>query len=567
MHSHSVTGVLGEASQRVRHGDISKCGSVGGGGVGVDELEVESCSFGVGAGHIGGGGGDVDHRNRRSGASHSGREGPRNDRAIAILAAAIFAQGEGVACLGIQIVPGLAVSFERFAPSDIIRIIIGSFYQCALVPSTFLGSPGNSCAVAGEVAGGKTCRSGASYSSGEAHGVGEHAISAATAVVLHSDLVCCFGSEASECIRILGDFHILLCNKSIGRIANLPSIAIAGPTDVGSVGRHVGNGNACRFGAGGNVVDAHVVDVQVVVGVGYGGFAVEGNGDVLAGIAAQVDGNEFASGSGSDVVIDIFRASIVPLAQGGPCFTTIGRDKNGETVVGASGCGSTQCAAKGGQCQIEGKLDVVFHKYGRGDQPVIATGAIDVDTGVAIKHAIACAKRPAISYSANSSSSIWVQQAVVHAPAARNVGVSESLVNRDTEHGLKAHVLPAAHVAAAHALHSVLVSCARGETGQVGRGGSGVGQVSCPIRSRTTFVLHVVGAAAAGPGEGGAVGGHVGNLKGCRLVAHRAATGCDNHLNVRAVGRFSPRRSAGSVGIVVVLAVTGHGSSRSRALP
>ena len=173
--------------------------------------------------------------------------------------------------------------------------------------------------------------------------------------------------------------------------------------------------------------------MQVVVAASSSGFTIEGNGDALPGIAAQVDGNRLAGSRTGDFVIDILGAFVVPLAQDSPGGSAIGGNQHDKLVVSLlSGVNSLQCTRILGQSQIEGELHIVLHRKGRSDQPVIAVGAIDVNSGMVVEHAVGGAEVPtASSGSQRCAAHHSAQQTGVSSPAVRNGCGGKTLIHRD----------------------------------------------------------------------------------------------------------------------------------------
>ena len=112
--------------------------------------------------------------------------------------------------------------------------------------------------------------------------------------------------------------------------------------------------------------------MQVVVAARNGGLSIEGHTDGLAGIGTQVDILRNVGEAGQRRKVDI--------AGGGPCLTVVGGDENQELVVGniAIGHGS---AAIFGESSIEGQHGAggLREVNRRGDEPVLAAGAVNID--------------------------------------------------------------------------------------------------------------------------------------------------------------------------------------------
>ena len=77
--------------------------------------------------------------------------------------------------------------------------------------------------------------------------------------------------------------------------------------------------------------------MKVVVGVARRGLAIESDGDILAGIAAQINGHVLAVNRTRDVVINILGTRIVPLAENLPCTPTVCGNQHNELVIGTIG--------------------------------------------------------------------------------------------------------------------------------------------------------------------------------------------------------------------------------------
>ena len=126
--------------------------------------------------------------------------------------------------------------------------------------------------VVGDVGRSQAGRSVAGHLGGEAHLVAPRALVGFVAVGAHLGGVRRYASEASEGVgtfcRIHEDEVVFVTVE-----ANLPlglSFGARGPGEVDRVAGHIGIGQARGLGARRNVVDAHIVDVQVVVAVSIG---------------------------------------------------------------------------------------------------------------------------------------------------------------------------------------------------------------------------------------------------------------------------------------------------------
>ena len=185
---------------------------------------------------------------------------------------------------------------------------------------------------------------------------------------------------------------------AIGLVAHFPMVLVGRSIpseDDGTFGdvRHMEVGG---FLAGGDIIDAHIIYMQVVVAiVCYLTLTIEGNHEVGALISGKVDGNIFPRGK--NVIIHVGRARVVPFAEDGPGAAIVGRGQDDESVVRLlSRNGGLQGAIVLGQSQFEGELAVVLHGHYRCEQPIIDNIAPNVDSGMVIKHAIGGTESPTL---------------------------------------------------------------------------------------------------------------------------------------------------------------------------
>ena len=90
--------------------------------------------------------------------------------------------------------------------------------------------------------------------------------------------------------------------------------------------RSRGDPNRLPSASGNGSAHYYIVNMQVVVGIACGGFAVEGDAHRLASIAAQINADRLARGGVVDVVVNVFRTAVVPLAQDAPMGLVVGGD-------------------------------------------------------------------------------------------------------------------------------------------------------------------------------------------------------------------------------------------------
>ena len=140
----------------------------------------------------------------------------------------------------------------------------------------------------------------------------------------------------------------------------------------------------------------HVVDVQVVVGVVLGRLAVEGEAYLKAFISifSQVDAHLFASGGVSDVVVDIFRIRVVPLAQDIPSLTVVDGSQHDESVICAIGFRSGNSTAPSGQSQVKSKGFTRLNNMTWGDEPTLTSCTPNLKISMVVKDTVISSKMP-----------------------------------------------------------------------------------------------------------------------------------------------------------------------------
>ena len=252
---------------------------------------------------------------------------------------------------------GLDVEFILAATSGTVEVFVGESAKYSVGQNILhldgIAIPAIAPSV-GELEGEQALVVGQAHVGGEADRVGPLADGVSVADSLHLHLVGCTKRKVIDGVGV-GD---IADNGSVD--INVEERGLGSPAHNGGGATLVGDSKVGGLGAGGDVVDTHVVDVQVVVSIACCRLAVECDGNALAGVVAQVDGNMLTDGSIGNIIVDILRTGVVPLAQDTPCLT-VGGDEDNELVVGAGGLGSAEGTAVGGQSQVEAQLHVGLH--------------------------------------------------------------------------------------------------------------------------------------------------------------------------------------------------------------
>ena len=137
--------------------------------------------------------------------------------------------------------------------------------------------------------------------------------------------------------------------------------------------------------------------MQVVVAARDSRLTIEGNHNTLADIFGEVDSYGLAICGVGNIVIDIFRTGIVPLAENCPSGAVVGAHKHYKLVVGLTAGSGAVTAAIFRQGKVEGKLGGLHagQRDGGSDQPTLVV-TIDIASGMVVENIVAGAKAPSI---------------------------------------------------------------------------------------------------------------------------------------------------------------------------
>ena len=268
---------------------------------------------------------------------------------------------------------------------------------------------------------------------------------------------------------------------------------------------------ASRFQASRSLLNKHIIHVNVVITAGSCRLTVESKHDRLTCICTHVDVIHFLTGN-SDIVIDILRTGVVPFAKNLPGLHAVCRYQHDEAIVQLLALiYLLQCARKLGQSQEERQLVARItnsqfrNRNSRRNQPLVATGSIDVRTCVVVKDTVVRAKDPTGS-TGQGCSTISLQLTCSHNPTRRYRRTAERFCVRNTDHGRKTcSLVTAGVVAVTYALYAYLIVGVRHKFCQVIRSQRGVLQHERPIVSTRCFNFHVVESTTACPAKGSGV--------------------------------------------------------------
>ena len=135
--------------------------------------------------------------------------------------------------------------------------------------------------------------------------------------------------------------------------------------------------------------------MQIVVCILCRGFPVEGNLYTLSVITAEVNEHILTRSRGGDVIVNVRRTGIVPLAKDGPCGTIIVGYQHDEPVIGACRLRGGKRTAVGSQGEVKTEGRVGVQRSGRSDKPILTICTVNIHSCVAVKNAVNRAKIPA----------------------------------------------------------------------------------------------------------------------------------------------------------------------------
>ena len=135
--------------------------------------------------------------------------------------------------------------------------------------------------------------------------------------------------------------------------------------------------------------------MQIVVCILCRGFPVEGNLYTLSVIAAEVNEHILARSRGGDVIVNVCRTGIVPLAQDRPGIAIIVGDQHDKPVIGACRLRGDKRTVVGSQGEVKTEGRVGVQRSGRSDKPIVTICTVNIYSSVTIENAVARAKIPA----------------------------------------------------------------------------------------------------------------------------------------------------------------------------